>query len=63
MRVIPRVVVASTRIIGLIVPAFAAEMTGAEITGYLSGKTAYLETTAVSGSGAAGQAVFYSGQR
>ena len=33
MRVIPRVVVASTRIIGLIVPAFAAEMTGAEITG------------------------------
>ena len=34
-------------------------MTGAEITAYLSGKTAYLETTAASGSGDASQAGIY----
>jgi hypothetical protein len=59
MRVIARVVVASTGIIGLIAPALAADMTGAEIKEYLSGKTAYLETTAASGSGSAGQSVIY----
>lgn len=59
MRVIRRVVVASTSIIGLIASASAAEMTGADITTYLSGKTAYIETTVASGSGAAGQAVIY----
>ena len=59
MKVIARVVVASTGIIGLIASALAAEMTGTEITAYLSGKTAYIETTAASGSGAAGQSVIY----
>jgi hypothetical protein len=39
--------------------ALATEMTGADITAYLSGKTAYLETTTASGSGTAGQSVIY----
>ena len=59
MRVITPVVVASTGIIGLIAPVLAAEMTGAEITALLSGKTAYIQTTTASGSGEAGQAVIY----
>ena len=59
MRVIARVIVASTGTIGLVTSALAADMTGAEITTYFSGKTAYIETTAASGSGAAGQSVIY----
>ena len=42
----------------LIGPARAAEMTGAEIKQFLSGKTVYLELTATS-SGGAGQGVIY----
>jgi hypothetical protein len=53
------VAVATAGTIGLITTALAAEMTGADITAYLSGKTAYIETTVASGSGAAGQAVIY----
>jgi hypothetical protein len=59
MRVTPRVVLTSIGIIGLAASAFAAEMTGADITAYLSGKTAYIETTAASGSGTAGHGVIY----
>jgi hypothetical protein len=40
--------------------AGAAEMTGAEITAFISGKTAYVETTAASVTGAVGNgAIFY----
>ena len=53
------VAVATAGTIGLITTALAAEMTGAEITTYFSGKTAYIETTAASGSGTAGQSVIY----
>ena len=44
---------------GLTGSAFAADMTGAEIKSYLAGKTAYLETTAASAAGQAGQVVIY----
>jgi hypothetical protein len=44
---------------GLVSSAFAADMTGAEIKAFLSGKTAYLETTAASASGQTGQGVIY----
>ena len=37
--------------------AHAADMTGAEIKAFLAGKTAYLETTAASAGGQAGQVV------
>ena len=43
----------------LIGPAMAAEMTGAELKDFLSGKTTYSEATAASASGAAGQSVLY----
>jgi hypothetical protein len=39
--------------------ACAADLTGAEIKALLSGKTVYLETTAASSSGQAGQGVIY----
>ena len=45
--------------VGLIGSAFAADMTGAEIKAFLSGKTAYLETTAASATGTPGQGVIY----
>jgi hypothetical protein len=40
-------------------PAAAAELTGAEIKGLISGKTVYLETTAASPTGSAGKGVIY----
>jgi hypothetical protein len=43
----------------LIGPAMAAELTGAEIKDFLSGKTFYNEATAASASGVAGQSVIY----
>jgi len=43
----------------LIGPAMAAEMTGAEIKDFYSGKTVYAETTAASASGTSGQGVLY----
>jgi hypothetical protein len=45
--------------LGLIGSALAADMTAAEIKAFLSGKTVYLETTAASASGAAGQGVIF----
>jgi len=44
---------------GFVSSAFAADMTGAEIKTFLSGKTAYLETTAASASGQTGHGVIY----
>jgi hypothetical protein len=44
---------------GMTPSAQAADMTGAEIKLFLAGKTAYLETTAASAGGQAGQVVIY----
>ena len=44
---------------GMTPSAQAADMTGAEIKSFLAGKTAYLETTAASAGGQAGQVVIY----
>jgi hypothetical protein len=46
----------------LVSSAFAADMTGAEIKAFLTGNTAYLETTTASASGQAGQVVIYWGK-
>ena len=46
-------------VFGFINLAHAADMTGTEIKTFLSGKTAYLETTTASASGQAGQVVIY----
>jgi hypothetical protein len=46
---------------GMALPAHAADMTGPEIKSFLAGKTAYLETTAASAGGQAGQVVIYWG--
>ena len=43
----------------LFAPALAADMTGAELKAFLSDKTTYLETTAASASGKAGQGIIY----
>ena len=59
MRIYSNVILATTGVVGLISSAVAADMTGAEIKAFLSGKTAYLETTAASASGSAGQGVIY----
>jgi hypothetical protein len=59
MRIATRAIIVATGVIGLIGPAFATDMTGAEIKTFLSGKTVYLETTTASSSGQAGQSVIY----
>jgi hypothetical protein len=59
MRTIAGVIFVTTGVAGLIGSAVAADMTGAEIKSFLSGKTVYLETTAASASGKAGQGVIY----
>ena len=59
MHVIARAIIVTTGVFGLIAPAFAADMTGAEIKAFISGKTGYLETTADSVTGKAGQGVLY----
>jgi hypothetical protein len=46
-------------VFGFISLAHAADMTGAEIKTYLSGNTAYLDTTAASASGQVGHGVIY----
>ena len=53
------VMIVTSGVIGLNGSALAADMTGAEIKTFLSGKTAYLETTAASASGQSGQGVIY----
>ena len=59
MRIAAHAIIVATGVIGLTGVALAADMTGAEIKAFLSGKTAYLETTAASSSGQAGQGVIY----
>jgi hypothetical protein len=59
MRIAASAIIVTTGVVGLIGSALAADMTGAEIKTFLSGKTAYLETTAASASGTAGQGVIY----
>ena len=59
MRIVARAIIVTTGVVGLIGWALAADMTGADIKAFISGKTVYLETTAVSASGKAGQGVIY----
>jgi hypothetical protein len=59
MRIAVHAIVVTTAALGLFGPALAADMTGAEIKAFLSGKTHYLETTATSAAGKAGQGVIY----
>ena len=59
MRCITRGLILTTAVAGLISPALAADMTGAEIKAFISGKSTYLETTGDSVTGKAGQGVIY----
>jgi hypothetical protein len=62
MRIAAHAIIVTTGVVGLFGSALAADMTGAEIKAFLSGKTAYLQTTAASASGNAGQGVIYWGE-
>jgi hypothetical protein len=59
MRIVSRALIVTAGVVGLVGSALAADMTGAEIKAFVSGKTAYLETTADSSTGKAGQGVIY----
>jgi hypothetical protein len=59
MRLAAHAIVVTAGVIGLTGSAFAADMTGPEIKAFLSGNTVYLETTAASSSGQAGNAAIY----
>jgi hypothetical protein len=59
MRLAAHVIVVTTGVIGFVGSAFAADLTGPEIKTLLSGNTVYLETTAASSSGQAGNAAIY----
>jgi hypothetical protein len=53
--------IATTAFVCVVGTAIAADLTAPEIKVLLSGKTVYLETTAASASGSAGQGVIYWG--
>jgi hypothetical protein len=59
MRIAAQAIVVSACVAGLTATALAAEMTGAQIKAFLGGNTVYLQTTAASVSGHAGQGVIY----
>jgi hypothetical protein len=59
MRIAAPAIIVTTGVIGVFGSALAADLTGPEIKAFLSGKTHYLETTAASVSGQAGQGVIY----
>ena len=59
MRSVARAVIVTPGFVGLIGSALAADMTGADIKAFLSGKTTYLETTAASATGKPGQGAIY----
>lgn len=59
MRIIARALIVSAGVVGGLGSALAADMTGAEIKTFISGQTAYVETTADSSTGKAGQGVIY----
>ena len=62
MRNIVRAIIVAAGVSGLSGSVFAADLTAAEIKALLSGKTVYLETTAASASGQAGQGIIYWGE-
>ena len=59
MRIAARAIIITAGVVGFMGSASAADMTGAEIKAFLSDKTVYLETTAASAGGVAGQVVIY----
>ncbi len=59
MRIAAHAIIITTGAAGLIGSALAADMTGADIKAFLSGKTIYLESTAASAGGVAGNSVIY----
>jgi hypothetical protein len=59
MRIGAHAIVVTAGVVGLMGSAFAADLTGPEIKTLLSGNTVYLETTAASSSGQAGNAAIY----
>ncbi len=59
MRMATHLISITAGIVSLTGSALAADLTGAEIKTFLSGNTVYLETTAASSSGQAGQGVIY----
>jgi hypothetical protein len=59
MGLVARVIIVMAGVAGLAGSALAADMTGDEIKSFVSDKTAYLETTADSSTGKAGQGVIY----
>ena len=59
MRIAAHSIIVTTGAVGLLGSALAADMTGPEIKAFLTGKTHYLETTAASAAGQAGQGVIY----
>jgi hypothetical protein len=59
MRFAAQAVIVAAGVVGFMGSAFAADLTGAEIKTLLSGNTVYLETTAASSSGQAGNAAIY----
>jgi hypothetical protein len=59
MRGILRSAIAAVALLSVVGTAIAAELNGSEIKALLSGKTVYLEATAASAGGQAGQGVIY----
>jgi hypothetical protein len=59
MRIAAHAIIAAAGIAGLAGSALAADLTGPEIKAFLSGKSLYLETTAASPTGKAGEGVIY----
>ena len=59
MRIRARAVLASIATFGLIGTALAADLTGAEIKTLISGNSVYIETSAASVTGKAGQGIIY----
>jgi len=59
MLIAARAIGAATGIVALVGSAFAGDMTAADIKAFAIGKTVYLETTAASVTGKAGQGVLY----
>ena len=55
MRIIARALIVTAGVVGLVGSTLAADMSGDEIKAFVSGKTGYLETTADSSTGKAGE--------
>jgi hypothetical protein len=59
MRIAAHATIITTGVAGLFGSALAADLAGPDIKAFLAGKTLYLETTAASVAGQAGQGVIY----